>query len=67
MKHRPPNLLVLGASGNVARALLRRLGGQRARFGRVGRPGFRRCPTERVFWAGVMSYWSLPLPQPARS
>ena len=35
MKHRPPNLLVLGASGNVARALLRRLGGQRPRFGRV--------------------------------
>jgi hypothetical protein len=31
----PPNLLVLGASGNVARALLRRLGGRRAHFGRL--------------------------------
>ncbi len=32
---RPPNLLILGASGNVARALLRRLGGRRDHFGRV--------------------------------
>ncbi len=34
-QRRPPNLLILGASGNVARALLRRLGGRRADFGRV--------------------------------
>jgi len=32
---RPPNLLILGASGNVARALLRRLGGRRAHFGQL--------------------------------
>ena len=32
---RQPNLLILGASGNVARALLRRLGGRRDHFGRV--------------------------------
>ena len=32
---RPPNLLILGASGSVARALLRRLGGRRDQFGRV--------------------------------
>jgi len=32
---RPPNLLILGASGSVARALLRRLGGRRAHFGRL--------------------------------
>jgi hypothetical protein len=30
-----PNLLVLGASGNVARAFLRRLGGNRVHFGRL--------------------------------
>jgi homospermidine synthase len=30
-----PNLLVLGASGNVARAFLRRLGGRRVHFGRL--------------------------------
>ena len=30
-----PNLLILGASGNVARAFLRRLGGRRAHFGRL--------------------------------
>ncbi len=34
-QRRPPNLLILGASGNVARALLRRLGGRRDQFGRV--------------------------------
>ena len=34
-QRRPPNLLILGASGNVARALLRRLGGRRDHFGRV--------------------------------
>ena len=34
-QRRPPNLLILGASGSVARALLRRLGGRRAEFGRV--------------------------------
>jgi hypothetical protein len=27
VNHRPPNLLVLGASGHVAQAFLRRLGG----------------------------------------
>jgi hypothetical protein len=32
---RAPNLLILGASGNVARALLRRLGGRRDHFGRL--------------------------------
>jgi len=32
---RPPNLLIVGASGSVARAFLRRLGGQRAHFGRL--------------------------------
>ncbi len=32
---RRPNLLILGASGSVARALLRRLGGRRDHFGRV--------------------------------
>jgi hypothetical protein len=32
---RPPNLLVLGASGHVAQAFLRRLGGRRAQFGRL--------------------------------
>ncbi|MDD2765828.1 MAG: hypothetical protein PHE83_17845 [Opitutaceae bacterium] len=31
----PPNLLILGASGNVARALLRRLGGRRSQFNRL--------------------------------
>jgi len=30
-----PNLLVVGASGNVARAFLRRLGGQRCHFGEL--------------------------------
>ncbi len=30
---RAPNLLILGASGNVARAFLRRLGGRRTHFG----------------------------------
>jgi len=30
-----PNLLILGASGNVARAFLRRLGGRRVHFGRL--------------------------------
>ncbi len=30
-----PNLLLLGASGSVARALLRRLGGRRSHFGRL--------------------------------
>lgn len=30
-----PNLLVIGASGNVARAFLRRLGGHRCHFGRL--------------------------------
>lgn len=34
-RQRPPNLLILGASGNVARALLRRLGGRREDFGRL--------------------------------
>lgn len=34
-RRRQPNLLVLGASGNVARAVLRRLGGQRCHFGRL--------------------------------
>ena len=34
-KGRRPNLLVLGASGNVARAFLLRLAGQRRRFGRI--------------------------------
>ncbi len=32
---RAPNLLILGASGNVARAFLRRLGGRRTHFGRL--------------------------------
>ena len=34
-QRRPPNLLILGASGSVARALLRRLGGRRDEFNRV--------------------------------
>ena len=34
-RSRPPGLLILGASGNVARAFLRRLGGRRAHFGRL--------------------------------
>jgi len=33
--NRPPNLLVLGASGHVAQAFLRRLGGRRNEFGRL--------------------------------
>lgn len=32
---RPPNLLILGASGHVAQAFLTRLQNQRARFGRI--------------------------------
>ena len=32
---RAPNLLILGASGNVARAFLRRLGGRRTHFGKL--------------------------------
>lgn len=32
---RPANLLIVGASGSVARAFLRRLGGRRAHFGRL--------------------------------
>src|SRR5689334_40425 len=35
VSQRPPNLLVLGASGHVAQAFLRRLGGRRAQFGRL--------------------------------
>ncbi|MCX7887915.1 MAG: saccharopine dehydrogenase NADP-binding domain-containing protein [Verrucomicrobiae bacterium] len=35
MAVRQPNLLVVGASGNVARAFLRRLGGQRGHFGQL--------------------------------
>ncbi|HUI05382.1 MAG TPA: hypothetical protein VL486_00090 [Verrucomicrobiae bacterium] len=35
VRPRAPNLLILGASGNVARAFLRRLGGRRAHFGRL--------------------------------
>jgi hypothetical protein len=31
----PPNLLILGASGHVAQAFLRRLGGRRAQFGQL--------------------------------
>lgn len=34
-RHRPPNLLVLGASGHVAQAFLRRLGGRSGQFGRL--------------------------------
>ncbi|MBM3858214.1 MAG: hypothetical protein FJ395_01040 [Verrucomicrobia bacterium] len=33
--NRHPNLLIIGASGSVARAFLRRLGGQRCHFGRL--------------------------------
>ena len=35
MRSCPPGLLILGASGNVARAFLRRLGGRRTHFGRL--------------------------------
>lgn len=35
VRPRAPNLLILGASGNVARAFLRRLGGRRSHFGRL--------------------------------
>ena len=35
IRRQKPNLLVVGASGNVARAFLRRLGGQRAHFARL--------------------------------
>ncbi|HUK81062.1 MAG TPA: saccharopine dehydrogenase NADP-binding domain-containing protein [Verrucomicrobiae bacterium] len=35
MRKQPPNVLVVGASGNVARAFLRRLGGQRCHFGKL--------------------------------
>ena len=35
INQRPPNLLVLGASGHVAQTFLRRLGGRRAQFGRL--------------------------------
>lgn len=35
VRSHPPNLLVLGASGHVAQAFLRRLGGRRAQFGRL--------------------------------
>lgn len=35
VNQRPPNLLVLGASGHVAQAFFRRLGGRRGQFGRL--------------------------------
>src|SRR5690349_15369351 len=35
IRRRLPNLLILGGSGNVARAFLRRLGGRRGNFGLV--------------------------------
>lgn len=57
---RPPNLLVLGASGSVARAFLRRLPAQRRLFGKVllldQRPGILRDPflNLRVMGAGFI-------------